>query len=274
MTTNLSRGLFWRALRVLDLAIAAGLTVVAPRNARRRWIAPGTVLRNQRGAEALFALLGDAGDFRVLDVGGGMAALAESLGPDRQVHLTTLDLDFEMLRRAIKRKSGLVCADGTRLPFGDGVFDAVLMVHALEHIPERIRDRLAHEIARVSRRGVVIHGPAGPGAIQLSHRFIDALVLRGMDVPRYAREHLEMGMPMPEWFARAFPGCELKPRRNLDVEFQVIMTEYTPVVRWFAGYRNSRLSNVDDRPPFVEYTMIWKKPAVSDAVVLAPVPRS
>jgi methyltransferase family protein len=255
--------LWWRVLRIPDLAIAVCVRLVVPRRVRTRWVAPGTLLRNQRGADALAALLGESDQVRVLDVGGGMAALAALLGPGRRTQLVTLDLDFEMLQRVAGKRSGLVCADGTCLPFADGTFDAVVMVHALEHIPERIRNSLAHEVARVSRHGVVIHGPAGPGALQLSHRFIDALQRRGQAVPRYAREHLEMGLPMPEWFTRLFPGCDLRGRRNLDVEFEVLLAEFTPVVRWFAGYKNARLAGADDRPPYVEYTMIWKKDAPS-----------
>src|SRR5262245_3917500 len=239
--------LWWRLARLVDLGIAVAMRLTVPTAVRQRWIAPGVVLRNRRAAAALGALLGGGRGVRVLDLGGGIAALAAAgLGPDARI--VTLDVDFPLLKRAAGRgMTALVCADGTRLPFADDTFDAVVMVHALEHIPQAIRDDLARETARVSRRGVVIHGPAGPGAVQLSNRFIAALVGRGSEVPRYAREHLEFGMPMPDWFSRLFPGCELTPSRNLDVEFAVIMTEFTPVARWLAGYRNARLADADGR---------------------------
>ena len=126
-------------------------------------------------------------------------------------------------------------------------------------IPEAVRAPLAAEIKRVSRKGVVIHGPAGDAAIELSQRFIAALSARGVRVPRYAYEHLEFSMPMPAWFAQTFPGCRLTPRRNFDVELATIMTEFTPLARWLSGYRHRRLATGDDRPPFVEYTMTWRK---------------
>jgi hypothetical protein len=66
---------------------------------------------------------------------------------------------------------------------------------------------------------------------------------------------------MPGWFTQTFPGCELRPRRNLDVELSTILIEFTPIARWFAGYRNRRMAAQDDRPPFVEYTMTWRKRA-------------
>jgi hypothetical protein len=133
------------------------------------------------------------------------------------------------------------------------------MVHALEHIPSQIRAALASEIKRVSRRGVVILGPAGDAATELSRRFIDRLKARGLEVPRYAREHIEFSIPSPDWLARTFPGCRLVPRRNLEVELSTIMLEHTPVIRWFAGYNNTRQTARDQRPPFVECTMTWTK---------------
>jgi hypothetical protein len=168
-----------------------------------------------------------------------------------------------MLQRARKKVSNavLVRADGTNLPFADRAFDVVVMVHALEHIPEQIRPALVAEIKRVSRRGVVIHGPAGVEAVELTRRFIAALEARGGVAPRYALEHLEFPMPMPQWLAEAFPGCALQPRRNFQVELETLLMAYTPIVRWFAGYRNRRLAAADERPPFVEYTMTWRKPS-------------
>ena len=254
--------LFWRVLKLADYAIAVPVYLFVPRRVRQRWFMPGTMLRNRRAVDAVAELLASAPRALVLDVGGGVAALADALASDPRVRVVTLDLDFDVLRRAQPRLASprLVCADGTRLPFADDTFDAVVMVHALEHIPAAVRGPLAAEIKRVSRTGVVIHGPAGEDAVRLSERFIAALRARGAAVPRYALEHLECSMPMPAWFADTFPGCALQPRRNFDVEMTTIMTEFTPIVRWLAGYRYSRLAAVDDRPPFVEYTMTWRKP--------------
>lgn len=253
--------LAWRALGLLDVAVAVPVYLLFPRHVRERWAQPGTVQRNHRVYEEIVALLEAAPRARVLDVGGGAAALTENLGSKARITVVTLDLDIEMLRLGAARVPHpiLVCGDGARLPFRDDAFDAIVMVHALEHFPETIRDPLAAEIKRVSRLGVVIHGPAGENAIQLSRDFIAALKSRGAEVPRYAREHLEFPMPMPGWFTETFPGCALRPRRNLHVELSTILTEFTPVLRWFAGYRNRRLAALDDRPPFVEYTMTWRK---------------
>ena len=255
--------LLWRGLGWLDFAIAVPLYVTVPRHVRFRWSAPGTVLRNRRGYDEVVSLVGEGRRAVVLDVGGGIAALKDLPGSEQRLWVVTLDIDMEMLTRARRKvpDSVLVCADGTRLPFQDDTFDAVVMVHALEHIPEQVRPALVSEIKRVCRRGVVIHGPAGADAIELTRRFIEALEARGGIAPRYALEHLEFPMPMPEWLAGAFPGCRLQPRRNLQVELVTLLMAYTPIVRWLSGYRNRQLAAADDRPPFVEYTMTWHKPA-------------
>jgi ubiquinone/menaquinone biosynthesis C-methylase UbiE len=252
----------WRALGLLDTVVAVPVYLLFPRHVRERWAQPGTVQRNRRVAAEMAPLLEPGRRAVVLDVGGGAAALHENLSGEGAITVVTLDVDLAVLRRGAVRMTNpiLVCGDGTQLPFADDTFDAVVMVHSLEHIPAAIRGNLAAEIKRVSRGGVVIHGPAGEDAVRLSRAFIAAMVARGAEVPRYAREHLEFSMPMPAWFEETFPGCRLQPRRNLDVELSTILTEFTPVVRWFAGFRNRRMAARDDRPPFVEYTMTWRKP--------------
>ena len=176
-----------------------------------------------------------------------------------------LDLDFGLLTKAnhnsqMEKHIIKVCGSGARLPFKDDSFDAVAMVHSLEHIPENVRAELADEIKRVARVGVVIVGPANPNAEELSHRFIKAMIDRGMEVPRYANEHLEMGVPRLEWFEKHFSGCRLKPRRNAMVEYHTAIMEHTPVLRWLSSfYYHNFLSAHDDRPPYIEWTMIWDK---------------
>jgi SAM-dependent methyltransferase len=270
MANGLTR-LVWRAMGLVDLAVAVPLYFLVPRHVRFRWSAPGTVLRNRRGFDEVMRLVEPGRRPLVLDVGGGIAALKDLPETAERMWIVTLDIDMPLLQRARRKvpDSVLVCADGTRLPFRDGTFDAVVMVHALEHIPEQIRPALVSEIKRVSRRGVVIHGPAGADAVELTRQFIAALEARGGVAPRYAIEHLEFPMPMPQWLNEAFPGCALQPRRNFAVELDTLLMAYTPVIRWFTGYRQQQLSASDDTPPFVEYTMTWRKPG-SDAVADRP----
>jgi len=283
--------------------------LLVPLQRRREWSSPGVILRNRIAAQALRDLLGDLDGKQILDVGGGAGPLRYELERP-STHLVILGLDFSRLQGVGQTKDSRVCADGTRLPFRNGAFDAIVIVHSLEHIPQSNRAQLAEELKRVASVGVVIHGPAGQHAEALSHQLIEALTQRGMDVARYAREHLEtdgllfvykfgiswhlpqdmvrqggcctpyvgsfalqrklvdeyctdcleMGLPQPVWLDKAFPGCVLVPRRNLSVELRTILLEFTPILRYFSGfYYNRFLASQDDRPPYVEWTMIWRR---------------
>ncbi|MWV63996.1 methyltransferase domain-containing protein [Halorubrum sp. JWXQ-INN 858] len=89
---------------------------------------------------------------RLLDVGGGSGRAAASIvGPE----ITVVDVSFGMLARA-REQRGLpaVAGDAGRLPVCDGVVDAVMIVDALHHLPDRTA--ALGEAARVLAPGGVL----------------------------------------------------------------------------------------------------------------------
>ncbi len=93
---------------------------------------------------------------RVLEVGAGLGGkgIAYSL---EGMQVTSLDLEVESLTRAAQaatvRGAGIrfLAADGTRLPFSAGYFDAVLLDSVIEHVKDPAA--LLAECARVLKRG-------------------------------------------------------------------------------------------------------------------------
>ena len=135
---------------------------------------------------------------RLLDVGGGSGRAAAALtGPE----ITVVDASVGMLARA-RRVRGLsgVAGDAGRLPFRDASVDAVTIVDALHHLPDR--EAALAEAARV----------LGPGG---------ALVVREFD-PEHplgrllvAGEHaIGMGSRFytPAALADAMDAVDLDPR--------------------------------------------------------------
>ena len=90
---------------------------------------------------------------RIADVGGGTGHYAEWLvGLDHEVDL--VDPMPLHLERARARATRVHLGDAASLPFGDGQFDAVLLLGPLYHLEER-GERVAalHEARRVCRTG-------------------------------------------------------------------------------------------------------------------------
>jgi len=138
---------------------------------------------------AVRASLG-AGRLRVLDVG------------DTAGHLRTFDPDLDVVgidvQLEAKRLPGtpVALADGTRLPFPDGSFDAVVSSDVLEHVAPPRRTAFLSELRRVSRDLVVVAAPfdtAGvAGVEELVRRY--ALIALGDEQPQL-EEHRLFGLP-------------------------------------------------------------------------------
>ena len=143
-------------------------------------------------ARALRANLGP-GTWRVLDVGdssGYLSAFDDSL----DIVVVDVHLVDDPLPGTVR-----VAGDGSRLPFPDGAFDAVVSSDALEHVPPPARVAFLSELARVSRDLVLVAAPfATPGvagAEELIRRFALLVTSRPQE---QLEEHREHGLPTLE----------------------------------------------------------------------------
>ncbi len=113
--------------------------------------------RAAAAADAVLGLIPD-GARRLLDVACGTGIVTRRLAAARPaLRVTGADLAYGMARRADERLPGaIVIADGRRLPFPDGAFDAVTSVWLLHLLdgPGDVRAVVA-ECARVLRPGGV-----------------------------------------------------------------------------------------------------------------------
>lgn len=111
---------------------------------------------------------------RVLDVatGTGEAALAFA---ENGAEVVGVDLSEAMLRVARRknrfRKLSFVHADAAQLPLSDASFDVACICFALHEMPESVRERILHEMARVTKPGgklVVVDYALPPGRLARS----------------------------------------------------------------------------------------------------------
>lgn len=96
----------------------------------------------------------------MLDLCTGTALVPAVLSTQPDVFVVGLDLSPQMLAmgriklsRAKRTNAALVRADAGRLPFRDRSFDAVTVSFGLHELPTAVRERAAHEAARVLRSG-------------------------------------------------------------------------------------------------------------------------
>lgn len=94
----------------------------------------------------------------VLEVGPGFGATSRLIA-ERRLKLTLLEPEERYcarLERELAGRAEVVRGDGTRMPFEDGRFSAVVCFTMLHHVPSHeLQDRLLAEVARVLRpRGV------------------------------------------------------------------------------------------------------------------------
>lgn len=96
---------------------------------------------------------------RLLEVGCGEGLFLKKIADDNaSVHAAGIELSPEQLIRARKRLVGsaipLVCADATKLPFKESVFDTIVCVNVFLNMPdEKLMDAALNEMRRVAATG-------------------------------------------------------------------------------------------------------------------------
>ncbi len=132
--------------------------------------------------DAVVAALEGPADLLEAGVGTGRYALPLTA---RGLPVTGIDISTEMMRRA--REKGiarLVRADLNRLPFADGTFDAALIVHVLQLLPDPFR--AIAELTRVARERVVAVVPQhghGERRQTFRRRYRELAAARGIELP-------------------------------------------------------------------------------------------
>jgi ubiquinone/menaquinone biosynthesis C-methylase UbiE len=127
-----------------------------------RWLGGARALHG-----AILPLLDTRRTTRVLDVGCGSGDVPRGIvrlagSADAPVRVVGVDRHSQIIRMAVRRSAGIdalrfVRADGLTLPFADRTFDIAMMSLALHHFDGETRNAMLRELARVTRRRVIIN---------------------------------------------------------------------------------------------------------------------
>ena len=113
---------------------------------------------------------------KILDVGCGAGGLAKTLAAEG-AQVTGIDPNPKAVldARNLVPAASFEQASAEALPFEDGVFDAVLVVNALHHVPLGAMDRSLAEAARVIRPGglLIVMEPLAEGSFFEALRIVE-----------------------------------------------------------------------------------------------------
>jgi ubiquinone/menaquinone biosynthesis C-methylase UbiE len=123
--------------------------------------------------KAIFAAIGIASPVRILDLGAGTGRIGRAFIAAGDDYIGA-DTSFAMLRefQASAKQGFLAQADGRQLPFRNGAFDLVLLMHVLSGTHDW------QEIVKESRRVVRVGGAVAVGHTARSESGIDAQLKR------------------------------------------------------------------------------------------------
>jgi len=191
---------------------------------------------------------------RVLDVGCGdgrhiLAAAA------RGCYAVGVDYDPGELRKARARLGGapvdLIAADASRLPFRDGVFEAVICTETLEHLPDDTG--AMREIARTLVEGGLLHGavpshfteiayfalsrgyrdaPGGHVRIYAPQGLFDELANTGLRVTEMRYIHFVDSLAWLRFCLTDFLRPRRRPRTDFEAAVLVAVAAERPVASW------------------------------------------
>lgn len=149
---------------------------------------------------------------RLVEALGSGAASVLEVGANRQRLLGEFlpghDMVFSDLEDQDNHDGRFVQADASALPFADGAFDSAVSLDVFEHIPVELRAKAAAEMARVSRRMVVIACPLDRPWVHTAERDANQhwRDFVGGDYP-WLEEHKDYGLVDPEVVERALAGA-------------------------------------------------------------------
>lgn len=135
-------------------------------------------------------------EISICEVGSGSQGIGRYL---TNLPFTGVDTDFsdyteKTIVPAINMKA--VKADAKRLPFKNEEFDFVFSIDMVEHIQPKYREKVIHEILRISKKIAVIGFPCGKKALDFDLRLYRYMRLLHLKIPGWLEEHVSIPYPM------------------------------------------------------------------------------
>jgi ubiquinone/menaquinone biosynthesis C-methylase UbiE len=156
---------------------------------------------------------------------------------------------FDIKNNFINLDEQAIIGDGCKLPFKDGVFDIVVSVDVVEHVPKSLRHNFYKELKRVCEKKLIITCPlqSTDGVFKGRSYDIAFQCLHELDYGSKelnTQQHIESNHPTLEEINEELPGSVIYGFTNCDVWLKYMIFSSKPFVRLFSGFL---------------YYLFWKK---------------
>lgn len=131
---------------------------------------------------------------QVLDIGCGNGVFSRWL-TEKGCHVCGLDFSRRALRQAKPYQNGTIQGDIVNLPFQDAIFDCVVFIEVLEHVPPSLEQHVLSEIRRVLKPGGTLALHTSPNIIaEFFCLFLNPIIFVGRLLgltkrPYFAQDH-------------------------------------------------------------------------------------
>lgn len=142
-----------------------------------------------------------------------------------------------------------IVGDGCKLPFRDKIFDVIVSVDAVEHIPKSIRNNFYQELKRVCKKKVIITCPLQSSDDAFQGNKYDIIFQYfhecdfGVKEPN-TKEHIASIHPSAEEIKKEFPNSTISGYKNCDIWLNYMVFSHKPITGLFCG---------------MLYYLFWKK---------------
>ncbi|TMI32486.1 class I SAM-dependent methyltransferase [Candidatus Bathyarchaeota archaeon] len=181
----------------------------------------------------------------VLELGSGTSGLVLLSREKRRV------ISVDRTRYGRRGTTNRVLADARFLPFANSIFETVVSVDMIEHIPASGRQLALNEMKRVTRRLVVLHTPVESPPLFLARQYDTMLLKLRKKVRAYSTqeltEHVSSGHPTLDELTSVFPGASIIRTQNCHTWYFVMAIQSIPPFVPIMGLAHRILKRVYDR---------------------------
>lgn len=200
----------------------------------------------------------------ILEVGSGGDGIVKFLkysGYYKKCDIELADNNPAVFNNIGSEKFSII--EGEQLPFEDKVFDAVISVDTLEHIPQDRRIKFFQEMKRVCKGMVLLHFVMHDPERQFlgreaDQRFQSWYIQKVGKENEWTAQHLRLTPPNCMEVETVFPDCSIIGTQNVETWFSYMTLGIVPIIGFFNGFLYFlKHKKRDAHPPFHGCFVKW-----------------